>query len=87
MPIEVIIDEDIITRSEEVEEADKFPMLMQNPHSKTIILVTARKDNNAYKGFILADTTNNPREMGTYSDHWKKDLVPYEGNIVLRNPK
>lgn len=64
---------------------EEFPMLMQNPDSGTIFLIVGKKHTGAYKGFILADGTANPSDMGRFSDHWKKKLVPYTGSITLSN--
>lgn len=63
----------------------EFPLLMQNPDSKTIFLITGQKSTGAYKGFLLADGTPKPSQMGRQSDHWKKSLVPFTGSITLSN--
>jgi len=75
----------INTHHNALDGKEEFPMLMQNPISGTVFLITAKKHTGAYTGFILADTTSNPSSMGKFSDHWKKNLVPYMGEITLSN--
>lgn len=75
----------IETHYETQDEKEDFPMLMQNPSSGTVFLITNKKHTGAYTGFILADGTASPSDMGKFSDHWKKNLVPYEGAITLSN--
>jgi len=64
---------------------EEFPMLMQNPESGTIFLIVGKRHTGAYKGFILADGTSNPSDMGRFSEKWKKSLIPYTGSITLSN--